>query len=287
MNHAERRERAINLLRILSSQTRRNSYRPILGICFALVAWTLFLLSKPIIEMLRQIAPLYILIPLHLMLIGELARRSATALHKTALDRVIKSRKPPILYLRPFWVDDPKGIVSGFPTVEYGSQEVFKRLEKIGPIIELDNPHSKRVGFGPHRVSLRAEADWQAVVTELLLCCQLVVIYVPAVSTGNLAWELARTRELVAPTRLLIRVPHVGETGRKLISSTIERWLGVTLPAWERSDFIRFDEEWRPEFISNFPRWFAMCQQLAADEGWSLPFVGCEYSTDRYLRDNG
>jgi hypothetical protein len=151
VDHDERRRRGTSLLLNPQFVEPDRSYRPRLGKVCAAIALILSLGSNLFTslfeDLIRPFEPLIVrgitsvvLWVVLIVAIIDLTRRSCTALHLIALDAVLESGEPPVLYLRPFLLDDRKGSVRlGFwPTLTFSWSHIFKELKRIGPVIEIE-----------------------------------------------------------------------------------------------------------------------------------------------------
>lgn len=206
--------------------------------------------------------------PLHFMS----ARRLRMAFGGTnALYATVRSRYPPILYLRSFPFDERASATGklmgwiernfGFGLIEDDTAEmkVVRALRRFGPVLAIGRPGELRVPPGALRFYVRDDI-WQSKIEEIAPACQLVVL-----ATGDsagLQWELEHVARVLDPRRVLIW-PHVN-VGQLSAEQRREEWqrldarirdvLPQRLPSWDRvreARFIAFDMQWAPICIPN------------------------------------
>ena len=108
------------------------------------------------------------------------------------------SRRPPVLYLRSFKVDQHRDPGFGARTQE---ETLAKVLKRVGPCIAVRDPSEKRIFFGFSPLKLEDER-WQDRVEQMISESKLVVHC--AGGTEGLLWELRRVAELVTPRSKLL-----------------------------------------------------------------------------------
>jgi hypothetical protein len=113
---------------------------------------------------------------------------------KTAKAALSRDARSPILYLRSFSQDK----------THRNSEDAFAKLfAPIGPLVAIGDPTDRLPELGAYRDYV-PDDEWQDVVTSYIREARLVLLSIGR--TPGLAWELARCRELLSPSRLIVLV---------------------------------------------------------------------------------
>jgi hypothetical protein len=214
-----------------------------------------------------------------------LKSRSAHQLTLTDLDN---DARPPVLYLRPFTIDNavlssgarvfnPLNLFSYYKLRQtvFGGWSSYLKLRwtfeqvlefatrKMGPLVAIGQPGSPPV-MGAHNLFVGEE--WQERVAELEQHAQLVVLAAGATTPGVL-WEVEFTRTRLDPKKFLIFVPGgkyrwwwpFWRTGSRrktwaAFRKASEKLFPVSLPEKLRgAAFVAFDSDWQPSLLD--PGW--------------------------------
>ena len=151
---------------------------------------------------------------------------------------LLNDKRLPVLYLRPFSTD-PIKIEDTNPsmaprTVEYLS---CRLLSRIGPVIAVQDPRASLPWPGPvllHPVN----DDWEGLVTRLMACCRLTVLYEG--SSPGITTEVNLAHRNLAPSQFVL-IP----TPQNASSST------AVGPADSDAKVLRFSEDWLPVTVGH------------------------------------
>lgn len=152
----------------------------------------------------------------------------ARSAHQLRLEDMGNDARPPVLYLRPFSVDNAvmssgarvfnplnfftyyklrRTLVGGYGsyfTLRWTSEQVFEYVtRKLGPMVAIGQPDSPPV-MGAYNLFVGEE--WKERVEELAKRAQLVVLLAGATTEG-LMWEMGKTTQWCDPEKLILFVP--------------------------------------------------------------------------------
>jgi hypothetical protein len=130
----------------------------------------------------------------------------------TAEEAMNQDRRPPVLYLRSFHVDDQILVNTGSRArnladhVHYTAsvspeQEMAFIMEGLGPLIAIGKPGEPLPELGAARLYVGND-EWRATVARLMTDAALVVIR--AGETANLWWEIEEAMTRCSPERVVI-----------------------------------------------------------------------------------
>lgn len=220
------------------------------------------------------------LLGLLLFLTGGVCMIRGRRLRQLSADEALaSSKKPAILYLRPFSEDEKivgriwlmlpleMRIISRLagtreiaPGMTYETQ-VWMVLKKVGPFVAIGKPDDEHSPIGATLGAARlyvSNEEWQKRVNELVSDAGLV-LWVLGHSDG-IRWELARLIEVVPPEKLIICLPFIGmrpaarQTEWESFSSHFRSMFPKPLPAnVGRALFMRFDADWMPQLVRPKP----------------------------------
>jgi hypothetical protein len=188
-----------------------------------------------------------------LSIVAWLTIKGARAAAPNAVRTVLKARKFPILYLRPFAADN-ENVSNPIPflwvrTPEKQFINLFRNRLRC-PVVAVADPSEELGSLGAYRVWIDHDY-WQEKVREFMRCAPLVLLAVGE-SSGSLGleersgsiWELQESVKLVDPTRLLILLPR---KNRESIEVTLNRFLPKPVGTlWRKAQLLAFDSNWKP-----------------------------------------
>lgn len=180
-----------------------------------------------------------------LSIVGWLSVKGARAAAPNAVRAVLKARKFPILYLRPFSADieteaNPIPFL-GVRTPEKRLVSLFRNRLRC-PVVAVADPSEELGSLGALRVWIHHDV-WQDKVREFIRCAPLVILAVG--ETSGSIWELEEAIQLVDPQRLLILLPM--RKNREGVAETLNRFLPKPIQTlWRKARLLAFDANWNP-----------------------------------------
>ena len=170
---------------------------------------------------------------------------------ETALAKMARDPRPPVLYFRSFAEDKFSyfGLASSFEEI------LAKAFSHAGPLVAIGRPHESLPPIGAARLHVE-NGKWKEVVTELLKHAAAVVLR-PGVTPGVL-WEVTEVIKLVPPEHLLIAAPTLPRPKeirqRDLMYAEfrpiVSHEFPVPLPATlGDADLVMFDSNWNPRTL--------------------------------------
>ncbi len=193
-----------------------------------------------------------------LPIVGGLVVKGAKSAAPNAVRTVLKARKFPILYLRPFSADSE---TDSSPIPFLGPRTPERRLVALFrnrlrcPVVAVADPSEDLGSVGALRVWVNHDV-WQDKVREFIRCAPLVLLKVEE-SSGLLTltresgalWELQQSIELMDPRRLLILLPKKNREG---LDATLNRYLPRPIEKlWRKARLLAFDADWNPIAVDN------------------------------------
>lgn len=184
----------------------------------------------------------------------EIKRRQEKVISYEELVKVDK--RPPILYLRPFWYDGVHKALNEhsrtIPLPPYWEERLVGLMSEIGPVVALHKPRVTGPVLGAVRLKVDNH-DWQKRIRELMREAALIGILMGEAS-DSLLWEVQSARELVRPERLLFFFNSDSEyTSFRRPALTL---LNCSLPEEIPSHcgrylaaILYFERDWSPHFV--------------------------------------
>ena len=172
--------------------------------------------------------------------------KKGRALRSTsATEAVSKDRRPPVLFLRAFNLDDQA------PEVE---RSLVFALKQAGPVIAIGKPGESVALPGAHRDYV-SDDDWQDKVLGMIDSCRFTVwVYG---STEGLKWEIRNLVKILPPEKIVIVLPWWDVPLNKRADlwrearTTLDEVLPMELPQeCGAALFVRFDPDWTPVLVS-------------------------------------
>lgn len=179
----------------------------------------------------------------------------------SAEEAVEKDTRPPIIYLRPFILDEVARKRAGFQALKASYEEkIAKAVRSLGPFVCVGRPNERTPELGAARMYLDDET-WKEEVTKLIKKASLVLLHIG--EGKGILWEFQLVLNVVKPQRLILCVapsfiqdqlkstcnqPEYGsyESFYKMTSELFP----VPLPKEVRNAlFICFDNKWNPTLI--------------------------------------
>jgi len=183
-------------------------------------------------------------------LVGWLTIKGARAAAPNAVRTVLKARKFPILYLRPFSADVE---IDSNPVPFLWVRTPEKRLVNLFrnrlrcPVAAVADPSEEQGSLGALRVWIHHDV-WQDKVREFMRRAPLVILAVG--ETAGSLWELQEAIRLVDPRRLLIMLPN--RKDRDGVAETLNRFLPKPIRTlWRKTRLLAFDADWNPIEVDN------------------------------------
>ncbi len=181
---------------------------------------------------------------------------------------VSRARQAPIFYLRAFSFDKVAAAVPwlGGLTPE---EILVLRLRRYAPVLAIATPNEGEVERGALRFHV-TDAHWEAVVKEIVPCCQLVV-WVTGSSRG-LNWEIEHLVTTLAPHRLLLWPSANAET-----ANTIRQDWQATARGRD-AEWQQFVDAHVNVFPKPLPRDITDIRLVAFDADWTpIPIPSARY----------
>jgi hypothetical protein len=186
-----------------------------------------------------------------------------------ALDAMQRDPRPPVVFLRPFRVDErttqdaPQGDREGGERATMHSfkssheNSIARALSKLGPFVAIGRPGERLAPSGGAARAYLSHEDWKPVVESLVRRAVAVVLQ-PEPSEGTL-WELNLVARTVDRRRVLLLVPNsrLRPLGFIRVRQLIEERFGVTLPLQSECsscDAFSFDLHGQPIPVSLPPQ---------------------------------
>jgi hypothetical protein len=159
-----------------------------------------------------------------------------------ALDAMQRDPRAPVVFLRPFRVDErttqdaPQGDREGGERATMHSfkssheNSISRALSKLGPFVAIGRPGERLAPSGGAARAYLSHQDWKPVVESLVRRAVAVVLQ-PEPSEGTL-WEVNLVAGTVDRRRVLLLVPNsrLRPLGFIRVSQLIEERFGVSLP---------------------------------------------------------
>lgn len=142
----------------------------------------------------------------------------------TARETLARDGRQPILYLRPFTVDEQGSIVWDLLRALFrlrSSKDQFesklcKALATVGPVIAIGRPGERVPPRGASRVYLKPDGDdWKESVRGLIDSSRLVIIRCSEKLSGGTLWELNNLFSTCDPRRVLLALPRRAKSSRR------------------------------------------------------------------------
>lgn len=181
------------------------------------------------------------------------ARRHARRYRTDPHQKLLRDRRPPVLYLRPFKADEESELASSNETLE---EKLISQLEGIGPAVAVGVPGEDLPALGAIRFYF-THSEWQEKVETLMSISQLVVIH--AGFTEGVEWELKTSLKLLNPKKVVISFlswqaldPRRCQSNYEVFLMLAERVFGKKYELFpkriDNNYFMYFDAEWAPSF---------------------------------------
>jgi hypothetical protein len=179
-------------------------------------------------------------------------------------DRVlVEDVRPPIVYLRPFGVDQAEIGRRMSSRVRISLREGFEKtyeerlartLREVGPFVAVGDPTERLPLLGAAR-TYAADEDWQETVDELTARAGVVLLHAGA--SAGLGWEVRHVIELDAPERVILSLPLQAkrkEPSRQERYDAFRRMFGDAFPRplpekIGHCQFLYFDADWTPRLL--------------------------------------
>ena len=205
-------------------------------------------------------------------------RDMSERLRVNARVKLLTERRAPLLYLRPFFHEQPRLLYEqnkdlfsyrsdnsarGFsesldrtakyamPPVLAADGPIAEALQNVGPLIAIGVPQETFPPPGAIRLYFRDD-QWQEMAAALMSISRLVIFQ--AGYTSGVEWEMNAIRQHFGPEQIYFS--FLGWRGLKrqerqaeyeLFRMQTRRIYGVMLPEqYAEADFIFFDQDWRP-----------------------------------------
>ena len=173
-----------------------------------------------------------------------------------------EDQRPPIVFLRPFDVDDAESDrswssrVRASPWERYITHEerLARTLRQVGPFMAVGDPTEELPRLGAARV-YAADEDWQATVDELTARAGVVLLQTG--ESEGLSWEVQHVVALATPERVILSLPPAGKRkgrSRKERYDAFRHRFGEVFPrglpeSVGHSLFVYFDSDWTPRLL--------------------------------------
>lgn len=169
--------------------------------------------------------------------------------------------RQPVLYLRPFMVDE---VVTGlfwimlfktgmWPSFFSVEEQLAVAVDPIGPLVAIGKPDEQLPTPGAVRRYFD-DSTWQNIVQTWLSKARVIILR-PGMSEG-LWWELREAVATMHAESLLLLVLKMKQANYLTFSQLVNDRLGIRLPnfnevsRWRRaSGFIEFNATWRARFL--------------------------------------
>jgi len=178
-------------------------------------------------------------------------------------ERVLaEDKRAPIVFLRPFDVDDSESDrswssrVRASPWERYitHEQRLARTLRKVGPLVAVGDPTEELPLLGAARVYV-SDDGWQATVDEWT--ARACVVLLQTGESEGLAWEVQHVAALGTPERVILSLPPAGKRNGR---SRPERYdafrhrFGDVFPRGLPESighclFVYFDSDWTPRLL--------------------------------------
>ncbi len=167
--------------------------------------------------------------------------------------------RPPVLLLRAF-ADDGKvyledGHYNHYLWTEAGTngrqtfeEHIAAAFRSIGPVIAVGRPGELAAPLGAARFYVSND-DWHRHVTELLVGCQAVVMFLGRINGNDgLAWEVDQVFRTAAPEKLVLIVPPLREEELRARWDLYRQRTRGRLPAHQGGELlVRFGPSWEAD----------------------------------------
>ena len=175
----------------------------------------------------------------------RMAKKGRALRSTSATEAVEKDRRPPILFLRAFNLDDQD------PGVE---QSLVFALKQAGPVIAIGKPGESVALPGAHRDYV-SDDDWQDQVLGMIDGCRFTAwVYG---STEGLKWEIRNLVKTLPPEKIVIVLPWWDVPAKKRADlwrearATLDEVLPMQLSEeCGAALFVRFGPDWTPALVS-------------------------------------
>lgn len=117
--------------------------------------------------------------------------------------RAFKDPRPPVLLLRPFYVDPI--MHESTVTLKTSEERLISALRRIGPVVAVGSPDDKSQPLGALRLYFRDD-EWRERVESLISISEVVIVQ--ASYSSELAWEIERCFKLLDPSQLYFSFVH-------------------------------------------------------------------------------
>jgi hypothetical protein len=178
-------------------------------------------------------------------------------------ERELTGDMPPVVYLRPFGVDQAEIARRMSSYVRISLRESFEKtyeerlartLRKIGPFVTVGDPTERLPLLGAARM-YAADEEWQEKVDDLTARASVVLLH--AGESEGLAWEVRHVIGLDAPERVILSLPldaERKEPSREERYDAFRRRFGGAFPrplpeAIGHCQFLYFDADWTPRLL--------------------------------------
>lgn len=180
----------------------------------------------------------------------------------------MRAKRAPIFYLRAFSFDASAAVQSHIG--QFAPEEMLIRhMRGYAPVLAIAKPNDRNSALGALRFHV-TDARWEAVVKDIVPCCQLVV-WVSG-STRGLTWEIEHLISSLAPHRLLLW-PNVNLEASK---SWRNAWEGTARQ--RNADWQQFVDAHADVFPKPLPRDIAETRFVAFDADWTpIPIPSARY----------
>ena len=194
-------------------------------------------------------------------LYNSLTRTAKSLTLKGAREILMRDKRPPIIYLRPFEYDQTvvkealfTKYINAFVKAPNFEQILQKQIGDLAPFIAVGNPRESLTPEGAARTYLSND-NWQNVVKDLLYMCDYVLIQIG--KTAGVIWETEFIVRNCAPQSVLLclGIGIESETERiELYKEFCERTKDILrhpLPKEiDNALFIYFEEDWKPHLFT-------------------------------------
>jgi len=164
-----------------------------------------------------------------------------------------KDKRPPILFLRPFDIDETlSDFFKGEKRVESQENLIVNFFDGFGPVVTIGQPGEKVPSRGAARFYFHGE-DWKTEIIKLIDQSRFVLVALG--DSPGISYELKMVVEKIPPERILLFLPLSGNRNEQF--KTIQKILPIRIlpdisPVINHIlIFVYFDENWNPYVFSD------------------------------------
>jgi hypothetical protein len=200
-----------------------------------------------------------VLLPVFLFCWAVVANGRRTVIREG--ERVLaEDPRPPIVYLRPFDMDDKQADTPWSSRVRQSpwepyithEQRLARTLRKVGPFVAIGDPTEDMPQLGAARVYATDE-EWRTTIGELTARAAAVLLQTG--DSDGLAWEVEHVTGLDTPERVILSLPPPGrrKTRRRRYEAFRRRFDHLFLRHLPESigdcQFAYFEADWTPRLL--------------------------------------